>query len=364
MAEWRGCALLALLALLLAGAAPARAAAPAAGEGLSLAAALALLPETAQTRDAGVWYADYALAERIYGVSGIDSMTDPRLPRYFSAIVALRPGPETGVTQLYMGRWRQVYGYDLFQISTEMYSVTREAYAIGPAGRPPPGHLIAADVGPMDTRYIAHVLATAGYTARLHGGERIYTRAPAPASALPDAALNAVSLGANRLVCGSWTSDVVATALSLRHDRGTLGQDSGYRGLAAALGPVQGAYLAANVPPPPFAYPPGGHRGPRLHAFGLYAVAYQEPRPGLRYMLIALAYPRRADALADVPVLRARFRAESLPVYSATWRSLIRLAGISVHGTVLLARLRLAPATPATLWQDAITEGDLTILSR
>lgn len=334
------------------------------GAGLSLNAALALMQETPQTRDAGVWYADYALAERVYGVSGIDSMTDTRLPRYFSAIVALHPGPETGVARLYMGRWRQVYGYDLFQISTEIYSVTRGIYGIGKAGQPPPGHLIAVDVGPMDTRYIAHVLTAAGYAASLHGGERIYTRTPGPVSTLPDAALNAVSLGANRLVASAWTSDVVATALSLRHNRGTLGQDSGYRALAAALGAVQGAYLAANVPPPPFAYPLGGHRGPRLHAFGLYAVAYQEPRPGLRYMLIALAYPRHADALADVPVLRARFRTESLPVYGATWRSLTRLAGISAQGKVLLARLRLASSTATTLWQDAVTEGDLTILSR
>ena len=86
---------------------------------VTLPAALRLMPDTPTTRSVGVWYADYALAERVYGTSGIVSMTDPRIIRFFQAMVGLRPGPETGVAALTGGRWRQVYGYDLFQIGTE-----------------------------------------------------------------------------------------------------------------------------------------------------------------------------------------------------------------------------------------------------
>lgn len=356
-------AAVALLAVALSTMRPVAAAATALPE-LSLPDALDLMPDTPELRATGVWYDDYALAERVYGVSGLGSMTDPRVARYFAAIVALRPGPETGVSRLVAGRWRQVYGYDIFQFGAEVYSITPGAYGIGPSGEPPPGHFIAAAVGNLDTRYVAHVLVTAGYSVTVVGGERIFDRALRPASALPDAALNAVSLGNDRIVAGAWTTDVITTALRLRHAAGMLGQDAGYHDLAAALGPVQGAYVAANVPPPPFAYPPGGHQGPRLHPFGRYAVAYQEPRPGLRYLEIALGYTRRADALADVATLRARFGRESLPGYGAAWSKVARLAGLGVHGSVLVARLRLLPATPPTLWQDAIAEGDLTILSR
>jgi hypothetical protein len=34
-----------------------------------------------------------------------------------------------------------------------------------------------------------------------------------------------------------------------------------------------------------------------------------------------------------------------------------------MRGTVLVLRLRLARSTPPTVWQDAVVEGDLSILS-
>jgi hypothetical protein len=81
-------------------------------------------------------------------------------------------------------------------------------------------------------------------------------------------------------------------------------------------------------------------------------------------MEIALAYHRDADARSDAPTLRARLRQESLPVYGVPWTRLISAVGVAVRGTVLVLRLRLARSTPPIFWQDAVVEGDLSILSR
>lgn len=345
-------AVLAMLALMLATLAPAQAA-PLALPALPLAEALKAMPDTRAIRAAGVWYDNYALAERVYSVSGIDSMTNPLIARFFDAIVALKPGPETGVTGLTMGRWRQVYGYDMFQINSEIYSQT-------PASTT---HTIGVAVGRLDAAYIGDQLVTAGYTRTLLLRDRFYEH-----SALPGGTMNALALTPGRLIAGNWPQDVTMASLRLQRHTDTLGLDGGYHALAVALGAVEGAYLAANIPPSPFQPspfpPPGrGHAGPRLHSFGLYAVAYQEPRPGQRYVEIGLAYSRHADALADARALRARLRAESLPVYGARWSSVATIAGISVHGKVLLARLRLRPATPPTFWFDVVDESDLSILS-
>ena len=347
-------AILAVLALVVALAAPVRAAPLVPGPALTLPAALRLMPDTPVTRSSGVWYADYALAERVYGIGGIAGMTDPRITRFFQALVGLRPGPESGVSALTRGRWRRVYGYDLFQITSEIYT----------DGAGAPRQPFGVDVGRLDTASIAHVLATAGYTHTAVGDDGVLVRAPTLSSGLPHAAMNAVALGAHRLVAGVVPADVITTSLRLQNRSGTLGRDPGYRALAAALGPVQGAYLAANMPPWPFKAPPGGHQGASLHAFGLYAVAYQEPRPGRRFMEIALHYGWGSDARADASTLRARLRHESLPVYGVPWTRLISAVSVAVRGTVLVLRLRLARSTPPTVWQDAVVEGDLSILSR
>ena len=70
-----------------------------------------------------------------------------------------------------------------------------------------------------------------------------------------------------------------------------------------------------------------------------------------------------SDAGADTATLRARLQHESLPVYGVPWTRLISAASISVQGPILVIRLRLAPSTPPTVWQDAVVEGDLSILS-
>ena len=102
LARGRHCtaAILAVLALVLPLAAPVRAAPLTPVLELTLPAALMLMPDTPTTRSTGVWYADYALAERVYGVGDIAGMTDPRITRFFQALVGLRPGPETGVSAL------------------------------------------------------------------------------------------------------------------------------------------------------------------------------------------------------------------------------------------------------------------------
>ena len=321
------------------------------GREVTLAGALALMPDTPAVRAAGVWYADYALARRVYGVQRIDSMADPRIDRFFTALQPLRPGPETGVSSLAQGRWRQIYGYDLLQLDTEIYSLNAAHGYVG------------VDVGRIDTAYIGHVLAAASYTGTMVVHDRLLVRTPAPLISMPNAALNAVALGAGRVIAGVSPSDVATASLRLQMGYGTLDRDSRYRALAAALGPVQGAYIAANVPPP-LPEPSGGHRGPALHPFGLYALGYQELQAGQPVVEIALKYARSADAAADVATLKARLRHEELSSYEASWSSLATAISVSVQRTIVLVRLRLRPTTSPTLWSDAIIANDLSILSR
>jgi hypothetical protein len=318
---------------------------------VTLAQALALMPETPSTRAAGVWYAGYALARHVYGVDRIDSMTDPRIDSFFRALLPLRPGPETGVSALVQGRWRQIYGYDLLQIDGEIYSANA-------------GHgYLGVDVGRLDTAYIGHVLATSGYSGTTLLHDRLMVRSATLFVSMPSAALNAVALGPDRVVAGVSPADVAATSRQIQQGSGTLARDSGYRALAAALGPVQGAFLAANVPPP-FPQPAHGHRGASLHPFGLYALGYQELRPGHAVLEIALDYSRAADARDDVSTLRARLQRESLATYGASWRSLVSIASVSARRSVLIARLPLRSSTPPTFWIDAILAHDLSILSQ
>jgi hypothetical protein len=324
----------------------------------TLSGALALVPDTPAIRAAGIWYNDFALAEQTYGVTGVRGMTSPLIARYFNALVALRPGPETGVSGLTGGRWRQVYGYDLLQITSEVYS----------SGAGTPSDFIAVDTGQMDLAYIAHVLVTTGYSLSVAGPGRVFVHQPGPAQYMPGRAVNAISLPDGKLVTGAVPADVITATRRMQLGQGVLADDPAYSAVAAALGPVDAAYVAANVPPSPyetspFAAPPGGHRGRPLHHFAVFAAAYQEPRPGERVIELALAYPRAADAAADAATLRARFARESLPAFGARWAQVAVLQDLAARGGVLLARLRLRPGVPATLWQDAVLDGDLTILS-
>ena len=347
-------------------AAPARAAAPApAPMELTLAQALALMPDTPAMRAAGVWYNDYALAERAYGLTATMVITDARiLQSYFQATQPLRPGMETGVAELVSGHWRQVYGYDLFQLTADIYSNSGGNCPVGS------NYPLAMAAGNLDAASIGHVLATGGYSHAATDQAGFFHRTSLLLTGSRNAIMNALLLEPRRLIAGARPCDVAHAAQLLEQGSATLGRDPGYAALAAALGPVQGAYLAANVAPPPFAlapFPPpsGGHRGPALHPFGLYALAYQELHQGERYVELALGYARRADALADIPTLDARLQREALSIYDAPWRSL--MAGppsLIARGNVLVVRLRLRPTTPATLWQDVVAEHALSLLSR
>ena len=310
------------------------------------------MPDTPDVRSAGVWYANYSLAERVYNVAGVDSITDTRISRYFEAIVGLRPGPETGVSSLAGGWWRQTFGYDLMQISGEIYT----------RGTGSPNRSLGIVVGNLDPLTITQALTTTGYTETVVGAETVFTPA-VPSTDMPRAAMNAVVPGHDRLVAGADLDDVITATLRMKDGSRTLGRDQGFRALASNLGTVDAAFLAADVPPPPFQPPPHGHLGHRLHSFYLYGLAYQEPRPGQRYFEIALSYRSQSDARADVSTLRTRLQRESLAAFGDSWSHLTSIAGVSAHGTVLLARLKLREDVPPTLWLDAMAEGDLTVLS-
>jgi len=340
---------------------------------LTLPGALALMPDAPAVRATGVWYNDYTLARSVYGLTTTMDISAPgiAIQKYFQAMLPLRPGVETGVAALTSGQWRQRYGYDLFQLGGDIYSRSGDSYVCPPKGGG--DYPLAVAVGNVDTGLIRRDLVAANYivTNTVAGRGALFIRPSLLNLDAHDAVMNALAPGPRRLIAGGRPCGVARVAQALDQGAATLGADGNFVALARALGRVQAAYVAANVAPPPFALPPfptpaGGHAGPALHPFGLYAVAYQETRPGERYVVLGLDYARRGDALADIATLSARLRRESLAIYGAPWRNLVDLtkASLSVNGNVVVARLRLRPTTPPTLWQDVVIEHGLSLLSR
>ena len=368
---------LAVAVLTLISVMPARASAPvgaAPPAELTLPEALALMPDTPAVRTAGVWYNDYALAQSTYGLTStmtISASSTSEIRAYFQAMLPLRPGAETGVAALATGQWRQRYGYDLFQLGGDIYSRSGDSYFCPPKGGG--NYPLAVATGAIDTALIRRDLAADTYIVAntVAGSGTLFIRPSLLNLDAHDAVMNALLPGPRRLIAGVRPCGVARVAQALDQKAATLGTNGAFVTLAAALGRVQAAYMAANVAPPPFALPPfpkpsGGHAGPPLHPFGLYAVAYQETRPSERYVVLGLDYTRRADALSDSATLSARLRRESLAIYGAPWRNLVDLtsASLTVDGAVLVARLRLRPTTPPTLWQDVVIEHGLSLLSR
>ena len=341
---------------------------------LTLPEALALMPDAPSVRAAGVWYNDYTLARSTYGLTGtmtISASSASDLRKYFQAMLPLRPGVETGVAALANGQWLQRYGYDMLQLGGDIYSRSGDSYFCPPKGG---GDFpLAVAVGNFDTALIKRDLVADSYilTNTAVSGGALFIRPSLLNLDAHDSVTNALAPTSRRLIAGGRPCGVARVAQALDTGATTLADDGNVVALAEALGRVQAAYVAANVAPPPFALPPfptptEGHAGPPLHPFGLYAVAYQETRPGERYIVLGLDYARRSDALSDVATLSARLRRESLAIYGAPWRNLVDLtrASLTVDGSVLIARLRLRPATPPTLWQDVVIEHGLSLLSR
>ncbi len=342
-------------------------------QNLSLPDALELMPDTPVVRAAGVWYNNYALAARAYGLTSTLAITSPRIQDYFHAILPLRPGAETGVADLATGRWRLAYGYDLFQIAGDIYSRSGDSYIC--KGNVAGNYPLAVAIGRLDATAIDQALVAGNYliTHTVGGGAPLFVRRPVLLNVnARGAVMNALLPSQGRLVAGVRPCGVAKAAQAIDADAASLGRDGGYGALATAIeasGSVQAAYVAANVAPPPFAlapFPPPqeGHRGPSLHPFGLYAVAYQEPRPNERYVVLGLGYARHSDAQADGPTLRARLRRETLSIYGAPWGQLVSVATSTVRGNVLTLRLRLRPTTSPTLWQDVVAEHALSLLSK
>jgi len=336
---------------------------------LTLANALALMPDTPAVRAGGVWYNNYALAERTYGINATTTITNgaPDIQNYYRAILPLRPGAETGVAALASGQWRLAYGYDLFQLAGDIHTSSGGACPHG--GGPNYALAVAIAAGALDTAAMTRALAASAYTHAATDRAGFFHRTSLFLTGSHGAVMNALLIGPRRIIAGARPCDVAHAGQLVDQGAATLGQDGAYVALATALGPVQAAYLAGNIRPPafalpPFPPPPGGHAGPPLHPFGFYAVAYQETTPGDRYVELGLGYGRRADALADVETLRGRLQQESLSIYGAPWSRLTSIASLTVSGNVLLARLRLQPSTPPTLWQDIVAEHALSLLSR
>ncbi len=341
---------------------------------LTLPEALALMPDAPSVRAAGVWYNDYTLARSTYALTKtmtISASSASDMRQYFQAMLPLRPGVETGVAALVTGQWRQRYGYDMFQLGGDIYSRSGDSYFCPPKGGG--DYPLAVAVGDFDTALIRRDLVADNYIVTNTVGSRgaLFIRPSLLNLDAHDSLMNALAPGPRRLITGGRPCGVARVAQALDQGAATLGADDNFVALAEALGRVQAAYMAANVAPPPFALPPfptptGGHAGPPLHPFGLYAVAYQETRPGERYIVLGLDYARQDDALTDVATLSARLRRESLAIYGAPWRNLVDVtrASLTVDGAVLVVRLRLRPTTPPTLWQDVVIEHGLSLLSR
>ena len=326
------------------------------GTELSLAQALSVMPDNATTRAAGVWYTNYARAERTYRLTAPLTVTSPQIQSYFTAIRPLRVGPETGINSLFTGLWKLRYGYDLFNISSEIYTdgLSRQAYGLA--------------VGSMSPISIsAHLIANGYLAAFLPRASRLSRIAQFPLWA-SDSTVNNVVVAPSSLYFGGKLIDVMSMAEETLGVSPTLGYNPLYQDIELALGPITSGFIAANVPlpisnAPRFIEPAHPHAGPPLHAFSLYSVAYREPYPGDRIMKLALVYPSVSLATADAATLTDRFRIEKLPVTGRSWTSIAAPIEVGIVNNVVTVFLYLKSTVPLTFWQDVVTNGALTILS-
>ena len=282
----------------------------------ALVRALALVPQRAPLPGTeGLAFADLLAQKRNYGLGEATSaaafqalQTDPAI---LSNLTNGLPLPaESGIEHALDPEWREVVGYDFWQIERTIA-----------AGSPP--NLWSRLEGRFVQSEITAALGRAGHQPVAYGGATILARGDdrqivdlnQPITRLTLARLNRVVLDEGALTATAATA-LAEAGIDARVGRlETFAADPDYAALAGALGPVVGARL---IPADLFAQPQSANprstatparstdpSRPRLNPYRLVGLGLRDDGT-THTMLVALVYADAAAARAAAPLLRQR----------------------------------------------------------
>jgi len=284
-----------------------------------LARAVALVPQRAPLPGAeGLAFADLLTQKRNYGLGEGTSAEAfralQRTPDTLSNLTNGLPLPaESGIEHALDPEWREVVGYDFWQIERTIS-----------AGSPP--NVWSRLEGRFAEEEIAAVLGRAGHQPVAYGGATILARGDdrqivdlnRPITRLTLARLNRVVLEEGAVMATAATA-LAEAGIDARVGRlDTFAADPDYAALAVALGPVVGARL---IPANLFSQPQSANPRaapatatatrtadpgrPRLNPYRLVGLGLRDDGT-THTMLVALVYADAAAARADAPLLRQR----------------------------------------------------------
>ena len=345
-----------------------------------LSRALALVPQQAPLPGTeGLAFADLLTQKRNYGLAEATSA---------AAFQALQTGPallanltdglplpsESGIEHALDPEWREVVGYDFWQIERTIS-----------AGSPP--NVWSRLEGRFAQAEIAAALGRAGHQPVPYGGATILARGDdrqivdlnQPITRLTLARLNRVVLEDGVLTATAAT-ELAEAGIDARAGRAdTFATDPDYAALAAALGPVVGARL---IPAELFAQPQSASpratptvatptpsvdpSRPRLNTYRLVGLGLRDDGT-THTMLIALVYADAAAARAAAPLLRQRATEYKL----LATRQPLRERAVAGEPTVVeggdratvVLPLSIADTANLGLWQRMFFQRDYGFLS-
>ncbi len=268
-------------------------------------------------------FANISVPRQLYGFGTIHSFADfdaqgLKLIDFSNAIGGCYLSDFIGFANA-QGRYRDAFGYDIFQIDREI------------SGGLPPGYFSRME-GAFDVGAVTAKLQAAGYQNASAGGTdyfmirddyQIDIKSPNGSIAL--ARMNRVAVSKERIVAAPATPLITAALNAEAKKTPTLDQNPAYRALALALGGVTSMTTlpADSGALDPAAIVRGGSTDPQQIAAALReytngwgtlapaeltAMGYTDQGNNQRTMHVALVYPNPADAATNAPELVKRLR--------------------------------------------------------
>jgi hypothetical protein len=344
---------------------------------------LAYVPDKRHYREGGVWFGDmgqlmanHALPP-VRDVDDYEDLSEKDRDLWMQASRNVWTSDRfSGVQYTLSGRWRDLFGYDWFQVDREIS-----------AGQPP--EWFAVMEGGFDTDDIEDALADLDYDDDEYEGTTYYrsrddyeTDLESEGSRVALSNLNRIVVGESRLVAAPATEILEDVLDAQAGRRDSLAENPTYAALARAMGPVVGAALLDEEEFEGLSLSLRQQLSPEMQARleELMADQYSEPLHryelvGLGYLddsddafiVIALVYDDAQDAEDDSPLLADRL--EEAPSFSMPGLNLSDYWDVEepeIHpfkgGAVLTTKLELDSDAPPGLWLRMIYTRDMPFL--
>jgi hypothetical protein len=329
-----------------------------------------------------IWFGDRSRLMDAHDIPAIESpddiqsLSDEEVDEWFRVSRNVWMSDFSGAQRAMLG-WRDVFGYDWYQVDHEIV-----------AGRPP--QWFGVMEGTFDAEDIVAALEGLDYEEDEHEGTTYYSvRGDAEidleheGSRLALANLNRIVVGEDRIIAAPAT-EILEQVLDAQADRrDSLADDPTYAALARAMGPVISAAILEGEPfhelsgSPMVAYMTPEARAnladeldledEPLHRYDLVGIGYLDDGEA-QHIVIALAYDDPQDAEADAPVLADRLSGDvpSLVVpervLSDYWKAGEPEVNSFEGGSTLAVTLELDDDAPPGLWLNMLVQLDLPFL--